>query len=68
MAIVSDLDDKDALLAPKPVTFSTTSHFDGHPSAIVNLGAVDEEELTELLTDAWRCRAPRTLLRALEDR
>lgn len=29
----------------------------------VNLAAVDEQELTELLTDAWRMCAPKTVVR-----
>ena len=60
---VADLTEKEALLAADPQVFSTTAHYDGKPYVLVALDAVSPEELRELLTDAWRARAPRTLLR-----
>ena len=33
-------------------------HYDGHPSVLVRLEAVDPSELAELLEEAWRLRAP----------
>jgi hypothetical protein len=33
---------------------------------LVRLDAIAEDELTELLTDAWRAAAPRRLLSELE--
>jgi hypothetical protein len=60
---VDGLDEKDALLAAQPETFFTTPHYDGHPTVLVRFDAVDVDELTELLTDAWLVRAP-TRLRA----
>ena len=53
-----DLGDKDALLQSDPAKFFTTPHYDGYPSVLVRLSAVDLDELTELLIDAWRVRAP----------
>lgn len=55
---VDGLDGKEALLAADPHTFFTTPHYDGHPTVLVRCGSVDVDELTELLTDAWRIRAP----------
>ena len=52
------LDEKEALLASDPATFFTTPHYDGHPSVLVHLDAVDVEELTELITDSWLAKAP----------
>ncbi|WP_459642786.1 MmcQ/YjbR family DNA-binding protein [Kineococcus sp. NUM-3379] len=60
---VADLTEKEALLAADPRVFSTTAHYDGKPYVLVALDAVTAEELRELLTDAWRARAPRTLVR-----
>jgi hypothetical protein len=60
---VDGLDEKEALLAADPAAFFTTPHYDGHPTVLVRLSAVDDDELTELLTDAWYVRAP-TRLRA----
>jgi len=56
-----DLGEKAALIAAEPDKFFTTPHYDGHPTVLVRLGAVDATELRELLTDAWRTRAPKRL-------
>ncbi len=63
---VADLDEKDVLLAADPEKFTTTPHYDGHPMVLVRLPAVDVDELRELLTDAWRVRAPERLRARLE--
>lgn len=63
---VADLDEKDVLLAADPEKFTTTPHYDGHPMVLVRMAAVDEDELRELLTDAWRVRAPERLLAKFE--
>ncbi len=54
---------KDMLLAAGPEKFFTEPHYNGFPAVLVRLSAVDEGELRELITDAWRCRAPRALVR-----
>jgi hypothetical protein len=35
----------------------------GFPAILVRLAAVDAVELAELLTDGWRCQAPRALVK-----
>jgi hypothetical protein len=62
----ADEAEKDFLLRADPEKFFTTPHYDGHPSVLVRLGAVDRDELTELLTDSWRVRAPKRLAEALD--
>jgi hypothetical protein len=62
----SDLGEKEALLLSNPVAFFTTPHYDGHPTVLVRFGEVDVEELRELLTEAWRVRAPKRVLDAFE--
>lgn len=61
-----DLAEKEALIASEPDKFFTTPHYDGHPTVLVRFEAVDVEELTELLTEAWRVRAPQKLLTAFD--
>jgi hypothetical protein len=58
---VGDLGEKEALIASEPDKFFTTPHYDGHPTVLVRFGAVEVDELTELLTDAWHIRAPMRL-------
>ncbi|HVF13554.1 MAG TPA: MmcQ/YjbR family DNA-binding protein [Acidimicrobiales bacterium] len=63
---VADLDEKDVLVAADPGKFTTTPHYDGHPMVLVRMAAVDVDELRELLTDAWRVRAPERIRAAFE--
>ena len=63
---VADEGEKDFLLRAEPDKFFTTPHYDGYPSVLVRLAAVDRDELRELLTDAWRVRAPKRLADAFE--
>jgi hypothetical protein len=67
VVFVSDLGEKDALIESDPDKFFTTPHYDGHATVLVHLPAVDVEELTELITDSWRNRAPARVLKAFAD-
>jgi hypothetical protein len=59
---VGDEAEKQALLLGEPERFFTTSGYDGWPLVMLRLAEVDEGRLAELVTDAWRMRAPRELL------
>src|SRR5262249_16902542 len=59
---VLDVGDREALLRGEPDVFFTTPHYDGYPYVLVRLDAVDPEQLEELVEDAWRIRAPKTLV------
>jgi hypothetical protein len=67
VVFVGDLGEKEALLASEPDKFFTTPHYDGHPTVLVNLPAIEVDELTELIVDSWRLRAPKRVLRQYED-
>ncbi|MET8087662.1 hypothetical protein [Micromonospora sp. NPDC005237] len=58
---VGDEAEKQALLLGEPEVFFTTSGYDGLPLVMLRLAAVDVERLSELVTDAWRMRAPDAL-------
>jgi hypothetical protein len=62
VAWCADEGEKEALIATQPEVFFTLPHYDGHPSVLVRLAAIDADELREVLIDAWRTRAPRRLL------
>ncbi|WP_430787622.1 MmcQ/YjbR family DNA-binding protein [Actinoplanes sp. G11-F43] len=55
---VGDEAEKQALLLGEPEMFFTTSGYDGLPLVMVRLERVSSERLSELITDAWRMRAP----------
>jgi hypothetical protein len=63
---VASLAEKEELLAADPEKFFTEPHYNGFPAVLVRLPAIDDEELAELLTDAWRCLAPRALVKAFD--
>jgi hypothetical protein len=57
-------DEKAALLASGDPAFFTTPHYDGYGSILVDLERVDVVQLTELIKEAWRLKAPVKLLGA----
>jgi hypothetical protein len=64
---VGDEAEKQALLLGEPAVFFTTPAYDGMPLVMLRLALVDVERLTELVTDAWRMRAPAALAGDLDD-
>jgi hypothetical protein len=58
---VGDEGEKQALLLGEPEIFFTTSGYDGWPLVMLRLAEIDAERLAELVTDAWRMRAPAEL-------
>ncbi len=64
---VGDEAEKQALLLGEPGVFFTTPGYDGWPLIMLRLSEVGMERLTELVTDAWRMRAPRELAADLDD-
>jgi hypothetical protein len=58
---VGDEGEKQALVLGEPDLFFTTPGYDGLPLVMLRLAAVSVERLTELITDAWRMRAPEQL-------
>lgn len=63
---VGDEAEKQALLLGEPERFFTTPAYDGMPLVMLWLGKVDLDRLEELITDAWRMRAPDTLVGDLD--
>jgi hypothetical protein len=58
----ADEGEKAAMIATEPEKFFTTPHYDGYAMVLVRFSAIDVTELTELLTESWRHRAPRHLV------
>jgi len=63
---VGDEAEKQALLLGEPEVFFTAPGYDGWPLVMLRLAEVDLERLTELVSDAWRMRAPRDLAGELD--
>jgi hypothetical protein len=58
---VGDEAEKQALLLGEPDLFFSTRGYDGLPLVMLRLAGVDVARLEELVTDAWRMRAPADL-------
>jgi len=65
---VGDEAEKQALLLGEPDLFFTTPGYDGWPLVMLRLTTVDVDRLAELITDAWRMRAPDSLVGDASDR
>ena len=64
---VADLGVKELLLADDRDVFFTTPHFDGYAAVLLqipNLARLDQEELEELVIEAWLTRAQKRVAKA----
>ena len=64
---VGDEAEKQALLLGEPEVFFTAPGYDGSPLVMLRLAEVGVERLGELVTDAWRMRAPDELVAELDE-
>jgi hypothetical protein len=64
---VGDEAEKQALLLGEPEVFFTTPAYNGLPLVMLRLAQVNIDRLRELVTDAWRMRAPDALVGDLDD-
>jgi hypothetical protein len=65
---VGDEAEKQALLLGEPERFFTTPAYHGLPLVMLRMDRVDVDRLDELVTDAWRMRAPAALAQDLDHR
>jgi hypothetical protein len=63
---VGDEAEKQALVLGEPELFFTTPGYDGWPLVMLRLDKVKLRRLRELVTDAWRMRAPGDLVADLD--
>jgi len=66
VAWVDSEEEKLMLIDSEPDKFFTTDHYDGHPIVLVNLDAIDRDELHELVVESWRQRATKTEVKAYD--
>jgi hypothetical protein len=62
VVLVASEEVKYGLADAEPEKFFTEPHYDGYRAVMVRLPAVSSAELRDLITDAWRIRAPRKLV------
>ncbi len=57
-----------ALVGSEPETFSIPAYVGQHGWVAIDLARVDDEELAELIEDAWRTTAPKRVVKAFDER
>jgi len=63
---VCDIPEKEMYLASRPGKIFTEPHYNGYPAILVQLAAIDLDDLEELITNAWRCTAPPELVKRFD--
>jgi hypothetical protein len=58
--------DRDKWMQEDPDTFFITDHYQNYKYMLIALGSVKPEILQNLLTEAWKSRAPKKLLQELD--
>ncbi len=66
IAIFIDLMEREALNQENPEAYIVTDHYRDHPMMLVDLNAVPNDELREILIESWRRRAPKKLVAELD--
>ena len=54
---------KEALIASAPEIYFTITHFDGYSAVLARLDVIPDDELHELIVEAWLAKAPPRLAR-----
>jgi hypothetical protein len=67
IVVFVDFVEREALTQENPDAYIVTDHYRDHPMMLVDLDAVPEDELREVLIESWCRRAPKTLLAELDD-
>lgn len=62
LVVKLDFDSREMLLQADSEVFFTTPHYDGYPSVLVRLAAIERDALQEILVTAWRLQAPKKLV------
>jgi hypothetical protein len=66
LVVHTSFDQREALVAADPACFLVTDHYRNHPYVLVRLSAAKPAILAEVLTQAWRQRAPRRMIAAYD--
>ena len=65
LVVMCDVDEKPALIATHAALFETP-HYEGYGAMLVRLDDASNELISDVLEDAWRQKAPVTLIKRLD--
>lgn len=66
LAIRTDFLERETLVRVAPETFFFTDHYRNYPWVLVRLASVERGQLAEMLEEAWRRAAPKSLVRVFD--
>ncbi len=66
LAVKCGFDERDFRLRADPLSFFVTDHYRGYPTVLVQLRRVTPTVLREVLEQAWRVNAPKSLIRRFD--
>jgi hypothetical protein len=55
--LVVRTEEREKWIRSDPQTFFITDHYRNYPTILINLDSIQPDELKQLLTEAWLCRA-----------
>ncbi len=61
LVVRADFEAREALLRANPKAFYLTEHYRAYPWVLLRLAAISRSDLSDVLEEAWRRCAPRTL-------
>jgi hypothetical protein len=67
LVVMCDADEKATLIAAAGGVLFSTPHYDLHGAMLIRLADVGLDDLADYLEDSYRIKAPRTLIRRLDD-
>lgn len=67
IALKVEPDERSALMAERPSTFTITPHFENYKYMLVRTADLNDDELGELITDAWRSTVPKRVSRTYDE-
>jgi hypothetical protein len=66
--LVVRTDERDKWIRKDPETFFFTEHYRNYPTVLVNLERVEPKMLEQLLIEAWKGRASKTLTKLYDEK
>ena len=67
LAVRCDFAEREMLLQAAPDVFHLTDHYQSYPMILVDLEAIEENALLDLLENAWRRVASKKLIREVDE-
>ena len=58
---------KEMLIDAEPDKFFTEPHYNGYPAVLIRLKKIKVAQLKQLIVEAWRCQAPKALVKEFDE-